>query len=161
MRLLLLAASLFCLSISAQTPQYFMAAGSGFNQANLPKITGFVSFGVKVAGTDSAHPTYSYSTIESTNATSSIRTGVLQILIQQDGFTIGALGDAGMATGTTALGGAFSFGGVIAYDLSKRLKIPGTNLMFSIRPTKQNLTVVAGAGPPFQVAYQFGIGKTF
>ncbi len=153
MKTLLLA--LICVTASAQEPQKFVAVGAGFDQA---KIAGFLSYGVKLAGT--SMPVYSYTTIVNTNSTSSVRTGFMQVVLQSNGLIIAGLGDAGMASGNTSITSAFSFGGVAIYDASKHLlKVPGTYFMFSFRPSKTNVGgPVAGA---WQASYQFGIGKSF
>lgn len=154
-----LALLIFAIPAFAQTapdtPQYFTAVGAGFNQAPLPQVNGWVSIGVKVANN-----TYSYTTTEYTRVNSTVRTGVAQVVFQKDGLTLMALGDGGVATGGSGLATSFSFGGVVAYDISKYiLKIPNTHVMFSARPIKTNTPEEAGGG--FHTAFQFGFAKTF
>lgn len=128
---------------------YWMATGAGFNQYADKQVSGWVSFGVKMAD-----KTYSYTTVETTAAGSSTRTGVAQLMVQRAGLKVMALGDAGSVTKDGALGAAYSGGGVIAYDLSKVFKISGLHAVFTVR-------ALNGSVIGLQPAFAFGFGKAF
>jgi hypothetical protein len=109
---------------------------------------GWASYGTKLKGN-----TNSYSTTEFTDTASSVRTGILQVFFQQSRITVAALGDIGVAAGNGSTLSSFSGGILTAFNVSsKNIKLPGTNLVFILRPTK-TLGV--------HTEYQFGIGRIF
>jgi hypothetical protein len=151
--LVALTAALPCLAqTSTDQPQFFVAAGAGFNHADTPQVTGWAGFAIRAAGN-----TWSYTEFQNvTGKASTIQTGVLQQVYKRGPIAAFALGEAGASTsGTGALGGAFAGGGGLTYSLgSLWSKLGDTQAIFIPKALK---TSVDG----FQMAFQFGFGKSF
>ena len=133
----------------AYQPQYWLAAGAGFNKYASPQANGWLTFGVRVGDAS-----YTYTTVSMTSVNSTLSAGYARILIEQDRFTLMALGDAGVSSGSGNVGGAFSGGGALAYDISRWTKIPRTYAVATVKVLKTSLNDV-------QPVFGFGIGKAF
>jgi hypothetical protein len=154
MKLLLLSLllSLACFAQDAPIqPQYWVGGGATYNRAAAPPTgAGWLSFGAHVADR-----TYSFSTLDMTATTSSIRTGVARILTQSGSFTLMALGDAGVTTIAGVALGSFSGGGLVLYDLgSVSKKLAGVQAVAVVRVVGVTATSV---NPIFEI----GFGKAF
>ncbi|WP_321471172.1 hypothetical protein [uncultured Paludibaculum sp.] len=129
--------------------QYFVAAGAGFNRYADKQASGWLTFGARIAP-----GLYTYSLLTMTDQTSTIGQGFMKVLIRQDGFTLSALGDAGVAAGEGAVGSAFAGGGSLNYDISRWTKVPKTWVTATVKVAK---TTLGEAQPVFC----FGFGKSF
>jgi hypothetical protein len=134
---------------TAYQPQFVLSAGAGWNHYAAPQSAGWMTFGARIAD-----GTYSLTSIDMTSQTSSIRTGLSRVLIRQGYFTLTALGDAGIASGSGTAGAAFSGGGSVLYDISRWSKVEHTYLIGTVRVLKTTLTEV-------QPVFALGIGKAF
>jgi len=134
---------------SEPQPQYFLAAGAGFNHYVVPQASGWMTFGAKVGD-----GSYTYTTVTMTGKSSSLSAGYARVLIQQDNFTLMALGDAGVTSGEGNVGGAFAGGGSLSYDISKWTHVPKTFAVATVKVLKTSLNDV-------QPVFCFGIGKAF
>jgi len=135
--------------VSEPQPQYFLAAGAGFNHYTVPQASGWMTFGAKVGDGN-----YTYTTVTMTGKSSSMSVGYARVLIQQDSFTLMALGDAGVTSGEGNVGGAFAGGGSLSYDVSKWTHVPKTFAVATVKVLKTSLNDV-------QPVFCFGIGKAF
>ncbi len=143
-------------NVARYEPQYFLALGGSYNHyATPPQAAGFVSLSVRIAA-----GTYSISTIDLTQTTSSVRTGLARILTQSGNFTLLAHADGGLTTGTIGASslvtlGSFSGGGMLLYDL-KRVspRLEHIYLVGVMRLLAINATAV-------QSVFEFGIGRGF
>jgi len=129
--------------------QYFVAGGAGFNRYAVPATSGFLTLGVRVA-----EGSYTYTAVSMTDTNSTMAQGILKVLVRQDGFTLGVLGDAGIASGEGAVGPAFAGGTILTFDVSRWTRTPKTWVTASVKLMKTSLTEV-------QPLFVFGLGKSF
>jgi hypothetical protein len=134
------------------TPSYLVAAGVEYNRYNSagPAIAGWTTFAVEVGQSK----VYSWSTIELTSTTSTVRTGAGYLFAQTGNWSLVALGDAGLAVSPIATLGSFSAGGAIFYDLGQRLNKGHFYLTGIMRVTSISSNSV-------QPVIEFGVGKSF
>ncbi len=119
---------LFALPAHAQTPAPFLPAyyvGTGVTY-NYYGGTGFAAntvFAAQANLLNSAMPKnlYSYSTLELTKTQAVLRSGAGYIFFNQGNWSMVALGDGGLATGSGPTLGSFSGGGFLNYDIGARL----------------------------------------
>jgi hypothetical protein len=134
---------------AAVQPAYVVLAGGEYDRT-AGTAAGLVSFGARVADR-----TYSYSTIELKAARqSSLRTGVARIMSQKNGWTLLALGDAGLTTDTGVALGAFSAGAVALYDISNLTHVDGLHAFGGLRVLKVSSQSV-------EPVFEFGLAKEF
>src|SRR5208283_1954114 len=100
------------------TPSYLAGAGVEYNRYNTagPAMAGWTTFAVEVGQSK----VYSWSTIELTSTTSTVRTGAGYLFAQTGNWSLVALGDAGLAVSPIATLGSFSAGGAMFYDIGQR-----------------------------------------
>jgi hypothetical protein len=135
---------------AAYQPAYVIAAGGGLSPyASNERAHGWMTFAAKI--TDA---TYSLSTVEMMQSGASLRTGLARMLIQQGPFTLTALADAGLNSGSGNIGAALSGGGMLAFDIGKWTRVDKTFLIGTVRIYKLGFEAVA---PVFGI----GIGKAF
>lgn len=146
---LLFAAAALAAAQAPNQPEYFIAAGAGWNHYATPQARGFLNFAARIGDRS-----YSFTTLEMTSAASSLRTGYARLLIQEDGFTLLAIGDGGLAAGSGEVGAAVSAGGALAYDITRWTKVPKTHAFAAVRVLKTGLESV-------QPVFAIGIGKSF
>ncbi len=128
---------------------YWVFAGAGWNRAETPEGSGFLNFGANLGSGN-----FALTTVEMTSRTSSIRAGYARLLKFKDRFGLLALGDAGVISGEGSVGGAFSGGGILTYDISKWTRVAGTHAVFVVRVNKSSMNDV-------QPTFGFGVGKVF
>ena len=150
--LLLLALLLICAICSfgqtADTPKYFLAAGLGTTPYVLPNGSGFLTFGLHLGGSN-----YTYSHMILTREQATVSQGFMRVLIVQDGFTLGLLGDAGIAAGAD-VAASIAAGGILSYDISRFTKIPKTSIVGAVKAQKLTGSAVS---PTFSI----GFAKSF
>jgi len=156
---------LACLSAFAQTPdatplptvgtiayqpQYFLAAGGGWSKYTDPHAHGWMTMGAKVSENNFVAGNL---VMTSTKASTTVDFG--RYLIQENGFTLAALGGLGMASGSGAVNGEVAGGVSLAKDLSKWTKVPHTAVVFTVKADK-----VAGDDikPAFLLGFVIGFG---
>lgn len=128
-------------------PDSFYAIGGAYDSSASPHPNGWASYG-KLVSSSTTKGLYSFTTLDIFRASTSVRTGFLQIVWRAGALTLGVLGDAGVASGAAAsLTGAFS-GGAAAFYSAKDFTI-----VFCARPTK--------AGASTRMVYEMGIGRSF
>jgi hypothetical protein len=159
---------LVTVSISAQTvappaaspnPQYLIGFGASYNKyAATPTAAGWVTAAV---ATSQDSGIYSITTIDMTQTSSSLRTGIAKLLLQNGNWTLMAHADGGITTGTLAgtvsavTLGSFSGGGLVLYDLGGVWKKAAGVKAIGV------LRVLAITSAAIQPVFEFGIGKTF
>jgi hypothetical protein len=134
------------------TPGYLTGAGVEYNRYNTagPAMAGWTTFAVEVGQSK----LYSWSTIELTSTTSTIRTGAGYLFAQTGNWSLVALGDAGLAVSPVATLGSFSAGGAIFYDLGQLLN-KGHFYLTGI------LRVASISSNSIQPVFEFGVAKSF
>lgn len=142
-----------CLAQVATTadyqPQYWIAAGAGFNHYARPQAAGWMQFAVKASDNN-----YVTTSIDMTAARATLRGGFTRILVQEGRIGLLAMGDAGVAVGDGTSGGAFTGGGALTYNISALTKVPHTYAVAAVR-------VLKISGTDVQPIFEFGIGKSF
>lgn len=98
-------------------PAYYVGTGATFDYYGKTGFAANTEIGIQIKG----GPVYSYSTLELTSTTATLRTGALYVFDQSGNFSLGALGDAGLATGQGPTLGAFSGGLMVFYDIGARV----------------------------------------
>jgi len=134
------------------TPSYLAGAGVEYNRYNTagPAMAGWTTFAVEVGQSK----LYSWSTIELTSTTSTIRTGAGYLFAQTGNWSLVALGDAGLAISPVATLGSFSAGGAMFYDIGQRFNKGHLYLMGIMRVTSISSNSV-------QPVFEVGVGKSF
>jgi hypothetical protein len=134
------------------TPGYLVGAGVEYNRYNTagPSVAGWTTFAVQVGQSK----LYSWSTIELTSTTSTIRTGAGYLFAQTGNWSLVALGDAGVAISPVATLGSFSAGGAMFYDIGQRFNKGHLYLMGVMRVTSISSNSV-------QPVFEIGVGKSF
>ncbi len=164
-RIALLIGACFVATASAQTlPDRFGAAGLGFQSTATPQTSGWAS--VCVRTTDRI---YSCGATDYAGTSSSARAEFDTRIYSVGGLNVFAKAGAGAATGSDGgVGGSFTGGGVITFDVSKWLKVagPGLNAVFSMTFTKNDVNEPAVVGTGLAAfgaksVFRFGFGKAF
>lgn len=112
---------MMCAGAYAQTPAPFIpdyVVGTGVSYDYYGK-TGFAAnteIGIHVKG-----GTFSYTSLEMTATTATLRTGAAIIAKQVGYWALIGLADAGLATGSGSTVGSFSGGALISYDVGARV----------------------------------------
>jgi hypothetical protein len=152
----LLAALALALCARAQTalPQNWAGAGAALNQSSKPPVAGWFAYATLISEKGqlysiSTHDVFLSSTKPYT-VQSSARTGLATVLRTIGPLVVLGLGDAGMVAGGTALGGAFSAGGIGVLRLGK------TNWTIAL-----GARVIKTSTGGNQNVYEFGTGRTF
>ncbi len=149
---------LLCLSAAAvaqqPTPQYWVAAGAGWNHYSAPQALGWVNAAVRLTENN-----YSLTSIDMTSVNASIRTGFARILTRKGNWGLLLLGDAGVMSGADAVTGAFGAGGAVTFDLSRFVRADGIHLVVACRVLKSGFS----DGPLNHVkpVFEFGFSKSF
>lgn len=121
--LILGAASLFAQSTpdvpKPWSPQYIVATGISFDYYGKSGFAALTSFGFKPLATSNA---MSFTTLEMTAQTATIRTGGGYPIMQQGNWSIIVLGDGGISTGTgQPTLASLSGGGFVTYDICAKI----------------------------------------
>lgn len=139
-----------------QIPEYLIGIGGGMDAAATPMFHLALPIAKRITDKN-----YSYTTIEMNTRTASVRTGIARPLASSGPFTLVGLLDGGLAAGTSTedslfsgIGGAFSGGAVVLYNLERHIGIPGTYATGTVRITR---TTNAAVLP----AIVFGVAKSF
>jgi hypothetical protein len=106
------------LSLSAQfVPSYYVATGVTYDYYGKSGFAANTELGIRIGQSS----IFSYTTLELTQQTATIRTGAAKILFQSGNFGFILLGDAGLASGSGQTVGSFSGGGFLMYDIGSRV----------------------------------------
>ena len=145
--------SLCLTQLCGQSVEYnsMVAAGAAYNRYASPQINGWLSYVKRIT---TSKPIFSYSTYDITSVKqtpftvqTSLRTGVLYVVVEFGKVKVFEFGDVGMAVASvmsgTNVGAAYSGGGGFTYELGK-----GWHTVVVIRELKTSLsdrqTVVEG-----------------
>jgi hypothetical protein len=102
----------------AFSPQYVFLSGAEYDYYGK---TGFSVNSIFGARLGNSRPFYSYTTLETTAAAATLRSGIGYTFLQSGNWSAVALGDAGIFNGASASLGSFSGGGLLFYDIGSRL----------------------------------------
>lgn len=133
----------------ADPPKYFVAAGAGWNHYSRPQASGWLTFGAQISGSN-----YGYSVLTMTSQHATMGAGYARLLASHDGFTLFGLGDMGIITGLGEVGGSFTGGSAVSYDISRWTKIPKTFAIVSVKVRKTTLNEV-------EPTFHFGVGMSW
>lgn len=148
-------------NFTANLPQYFVAMGASYDKyaTSGPNSAGWISGAISIGSSGM----YSISTIDMTQTSSSLRSGVAKVLVRSGNFILLAHADGGITTGTISGGssgvtlGSFSTGGMIAYDLGGAIKpLKGQNVY-----VVAVVRVLAITSVSVQPIFEFGFAKGF
>ena len=103
-------------------PAYYVGAGASYDYYGKTGFAAATEIGIRIGSTN----VYSYTTMELTATLATIRTGAAYLFYQTGNWSLVALGDAGLATGSSGVSsgvtlGSFSAGGLVMYDIGARL----------------------------------------
>ena len=176
---LLMTISIFSVGLHAQTDptpisQAAAALAPEVKSDDLPAKCVTVGAGVKSGATSGfanvcgqvKGPVYACFAEDVTAGKTSTRAGIETIVWRSSGLFVSLKANAGVATGQTAVGGAYGVGGSLLYDLTK-LKAPGYFAVASATYDYSNISDfanAAGAGVRHALGggtYRLGIGKRF
>ena len=101
---------------TAFVPSYYVGTGVTYDYYGKTGFAASTEFAAKVSGT-----VYSYTTLELTASTATLRTGAAYLFSQTGLWSLLALGDAGLATGQGPTLGSFSGGGFVFYDIGSKV----------------------------------------
>ena len=138
-------------AVIAYQPQFFLAAGAGFNKYDTPQSQGFLTFGVKLSDLN-----FTATNLIMTSKASSITQDFGHYLIQENNFTLAALVGGGVATGNGSVGGSVGGGISLGYDISKYTKLSHTGFVATVKVDK---TSGADVKPTFLFGVVIGLGK--
>lgn len=146
---------LFCSTLSfgqqAWMPQYYVGSGAVYDYYGKTGFAGITSFAARI----STSSVYSYSTLEMSRDQSALRTGAGYLFINQGNWSLMALGDAGVATGSGPTLGSFSGGGFLNYDIGARLTEGKQHFFISVGGRVLN-TSSQGPQPIFTILFGKG-----
>lgn len=133
-------------------PNYFLLGGVSYDYYG-QSSTALTEFGAQIANN-----TYSVTDVNIGNRTASssasLATGVLRVLMQTGNWTVGALGQAGVTTGSGVTLGTFGGGPKLAYDVGQAFK--KGHFWVSLSAAIQSITATQ-VKPVFQLSF----GPTF
>lgn len=99
-------------------PAYYIGTGATYDYYGKTGIAANTEIGIRIGSTN----VYSYTTLELTLATSTLRTGAAYLFYQTGNWSLMALGDAGLsASSANPTLGSFSGGGLVLYDVGARV----------------------------------------
>lgn len=138
-KLLILGALLFSVSAPMQAqvtpsapflPSYYVGSGVTYNYYGGTGFAANTVFAAQSNLINSSLPKnlYSYSTLELTRAQAVLRTGAGYVFFNQGYWSLVALGDGGLATGSGPTLGSFSGGGFLDYDIGAKLSKGASHL---------------------------------
>lgn len=99
-------------------PAYYIGTGATYDYYGKTGFAANTEVGIRIGSTN----VYSYSTLQLTLATSTLRTGAAYMFYQTGNWSLLALGDAGLSTSSASPAlGSFSGGGIVMYDVGARV----------------------------------------
>lgn len=137
-------------------PQYYVGTGISYDYYGKTGFAATSSFGIL---TSSSVPLYSFTTLELTSQTATVRTGAAYLFKQAGNFNLVALGDAGLATGSGPTLGSFSGGGFLLYDVGSRLTKGVQH--FYVGGGGKVLALTGGAAGGVNPVFELTFGKGF
>ncbi len=111
---------LLALTIAAPAqfvPQYVVGTGVSWDYYGGAGFSGSTDFAARVGQSN----VYSFTSLDLTSKQASLRSGAAYTFFNQCYWSLTALGNAGLATGSGPTLGSFTAGGFIAYDIGAKL----------------------------------------
>lgn len=132
-------------------PQYFVAAGVGFNKTESPQAIGWMTLGAKISDLN-----FTTTTLTMTSRSSVINQDFGRYLVQQDKFTLAAIAGGGVAASAGSIGGDVGAGVALSYDISRLAHTPHTFFTCIVKADKSSGVDVR---PTFKFGVAMGLGN--